>query len=145
MFGRTGPWDVEHVIVWRDNMLKPDPAAEYRRQAKAAEEGEGEFAKLTKREKLNLQKTYEQMLSIRQRREIEAGVYHSKADCDRHRLQQIMEVRSRLMEIPRSMAGALAGLTAEAIGLMLDRAVRAILDEFAGEATPAGPGGDDGQ
>jgi hypothetical protein len=126
-------------------MLKADPAAEYRRQAKAAATGTSEFAKLTEREKVHVGKMMEQILSIRQRRLIEANAFHSVADCDRHRIQQIMEVRNRLMELPRSLALGLVGLPAEEIERTIDQVVRVILEEFGAKATPVELGGDDGQ
>jgi hypothetical protein len=144
-FSRTGPWDVVRVRAWMDIQLKPDPAAAYRKRAKAAEAGTGEFHNAGPLEKARIQATIERALYIRQKRLAESGELHSKADCDRHRLQQIMEVRNRLMDIPRSMASGLSMQTAEVVEQILDRAMRAILDEFGAKATPVEPGGDDGQ
>ncbi|HUX03167.1 MAG TPA: hypothetical protein VMY35_19570, partial [Phycisphaerae bacterium] len=143
---RTGPWaasDIRRIRAWMDVMLKPDPAAAYRKRAKAADAGTGEFRSMGALERARIQATLERALYIRQKRMSEAGELHSVADCQRHRLQQIMEVRNRLMEIPRSMASGLAGLPAERIGAELDRTMRAIVDDFAAGAAPSG-GRDDG-
>ena len=140
-FSRTGPWDVRRVRAWMEIHLKPDPAAAYRKRAKAAEAGTGEFHTMGPLEKARIQATIERALYIRQKRQADAGELHSTADCERRRLQQIMEVRNRLLELPRSVASGLAGLGAEAIERQLEEAVRSILDEFSSEATR--PGGDD--
>ncbi|HUX03160.1 MAG TPA: hypothetical protein VMY35_19535, partial [Phycisphaerae bacterium] len=141
-FSRTGPWDVQRVRAWMDIQLKPDPAAAYRRRAKAAEAGTGEFRTVGLLEKARIQATIERALYLQMKRKAEAGELHATADCERHRLRQIMEVRNRLMELPRSMAAGLVGLSAEEIEAALEQAMRAIVDEFAG-STPAGGPADD--
>ena len=139
MFGRTGPWNVEKVHAWMDIHLQRDAAAAYRKRVKDAEAGTGEFHKMGPLEKARIQATLERALWLRQKRQAEAGELHSTAECERHRLQQILEVRNRLMEVPRSMAAGLAGLAPEVIEADLDRAMRAIVDEFAGLTPRGGP------
>ena len=45
-FSTTPPWDVARVKAWAEIVLHPDPAANFRKKAKAAEGGTGEFAEL---------------------------------------------------------------------------------------------------
>jgi len=143
-FALAPPWQVSKVRAWAEIHLHPDPAAAYRRKAKAAEAGTGEFRGMGALTKARLQVTIERALLIRQRRQIEAGKMHDTAECERRRVQQIMEVRNRLLELPRSLAAGLAGLSAEQIEARLQESIEAILEEFAGEDQPAA-GGDDAQ
>jgi len=132
-FSLTGPWDVRLVTAWAEIHLKGDPAAAYRKKAKAAEAGIGEFAPMGPLTKARLQATIERALHIRQRRMVEAGELHNVKDCTQRRLRQIHEVKTRLMELPRSMANALTGQSAEKIEQLMDEQIRAIIEDFAGD------------
>ena len=143
-FSLSPPWEVRRVKAWAEIHLNPDPAAAYRRKAKAAEAGRGEFRDLGPLSKARLQAVIERALLIRQRRLIEAGRMHDTAECERRRLQQIMEVRNRLMELPRSMSAGLSGLPPEGIEAALTKAMLAIIEEFSAGAEPPPAGGDDG-
>ncbi len=143
-FSLAPPWDVEKVKAWREIHRHGDPAAAYRAKARAAEQGLGEFRDTSALTKARLQATIERALLLRQRRLAEAGQLHDVGQCERRRLQQIMEVRGRLMELPKSMAPILVGLAVERIEDELTSAVVAILEAFAGGAdAPADDGGDD--
>ncbi|HUX03136.1 MAG TPA: hypothetical protein VMY35_19415 [Phycisphaerae bacterium] len=136
-FSRTGPWDVQRVRAWAEIHLKPDPAAAYRKKARAAAAGTGEFAEMGALTKARVQATLERALWIRQRRLAEGGKLHDVGECERRRLRQIYEVKGALLALPRSVANALVGLDRAGIERMLDRQMTEILEGFAG--------GDEGQ
>lgn len=73
----------------------------------------------------------ERSLLLRQRRLTEAGDLHSVSDCERRRLRQIHEVRSALMNLPRSVSRELVGLDIDAIEAALSRRCGEICDAFA--------------
>lgn len=143
-FSLEPPWDVEKVKAWREIHRHGDPAAAYRKKARAAEAGLGEFHGMGPLNKARLQATIERALLIRQRRLIEAGKMHDMEECQRRRLQQIMEVRNRLMELPKSLAHSLVGLPADMIERYLVAAITAIIEEFSGgDDAPEAGGGDE--
>ena len=130
---RSHPWDVEKVRAWAEIQLKPDPAAAYRKKARAAEAGTGEFAEMGPLTKARLQAMIERALLLRQRRMIEAGKMHDVEQCNQAKLRQIHEVKSRLLELPRVMAVPLGMQSPETVERLLTAQVLAILDEFAGD------------
>ncbi|NLF29704.1 MAG: hypothetical protein GX591_02310 [Planctomycetes bacterium] len=133
-FSLAPPWDVAKVKAWREIHRHGDPAAAYRAKAMAAERGLGEFRDTSALTKARLQATIERALLLRQRRLVEAGQLHDVKECERRRVQQIMEVRNRLMELPKSMAPVLVGLPAERIEDEMTDAIVVVLEEFAGGA-----------
>ena len=130
-FGLAPPWDVGRVRAWAEIHLKADPAAAYRKKAKAAEAGTGEFAAMGPLTKARLQATIERALLLRQRRLVEAGKLHDTEKCQHRRLRQIHEVKGRLLELPRAVSNTLVGQDAESIERVLSEQVRMILEGFA--------------
>jgi len=130
-FSLAPSWDVERVKAWAEIHLNPDPAAAYRKKARAAEMGTGEFAPMGPLTRAKLQATIERALLIRQRRLIEAGELHNVKDCTHRRLRQIHEVKTRLMELPRAMASSMVGQSSEVIETIMNRQLRAIIEDFA--------------
>lgn len=130
-FGLVPPWDVEHVKAWMEIHLKADPAAAYRKRAKAAEDGRGEFSKLGPMGKAKLQYQIERTLLVHQRRLIEAGKLHNVEQCQQRSLRQIHEVRSALMAMGRSLANSLVGEDAETIEGVINDRCEQICEEFA--------------
>jgi hypothetical protein len=106
---------VQKVLSWADAVLKPDPASEYRRTAKLADEGKAEFAKETPLTRAKVYATAERALWIRQQRLIAAGKFHSVEDCEKRILRQSHEIKSRLLALPRSLSKRIVGETIESI------------------------------
>jgi len=132
-FSLSGPWDVERVKIWAEIQAKADPEAAYRKKARAAEAGLGEFAPLGPLTKARIQATIERALLIRQRRLVEAGRLHDVEECGNRRLQQIHAVRTRLMELPQSLAQSLAGQSSETIESVMKGRIEAVLEEFSAD------------
>jgi len=130
-FSREGPWDVEKVRAWMEIHLKPDAAAAYRKKAKAAESGSGEFAGMGILTKARAQKTYEQILQIRQRRMIEAGDMHNGKECEAEMSKFLLEARRRLAELPRTVSKDLVGREAVTIEGILETRITEILNDMA--------------
>jgi hypothetical protein len=133
MFALEPPWDVAKVRAWAEIHVHPDPAAAYRKRMAAAEMGSGEFGRMEPLTKARFQATLERALLIRQRRLVEAGQLHNVEECRQRRLRQVHEVKSRLVDLPRAMANALAGQDAETIERVLMEQVTAMLQELAAD------------
>ncbi len=144
-FKLTPPWNVTRVKAWMDIHLSPDPAEAYRRKARDAEAGVGEFRNQTPLEKAKLQVAIERALYIRQKRLAEAGKLHDVEECERRRLQQIMEVRNRLLDLPRSIVHGMVGQPVDEMERQLSAAIRAILEEFSGPSDIDAEGSGDGR
>lgn len=129
-FRRTPPWNIEKVKVWSEINLKPDPAAEYRKRAKAADEGKAEFVDASPLTRAKIQATLERALLIRQRRMIESGKLHEVEACEKRRVRQIHETKSRLLSFPRAVAQRLVGLDSENIEAVLQAEIELIISEF---------------
>ena len=134
-FARTPPWDVARVRAWMDIHLKPDPAVAYRRKARAAAAGTAEFAGMGKLTLVRVQKTLEQTLALRQRRELDAGLLHSKADCLAGQQQLVLAARDALTRsLPRSLAAECQGRGRAEIERILRERLTAVCNGLAGEA-----------
>lgn len=128
---RAHPVDVEKVKAWAEIMLKPDPAAAYRKKIKAAADGHGEYAGMGLLLKARIQKTYEQTLAIRQRREADAGKLHSTDECVKAHAAMVHRAKAGLLGMGRSLANGLVGLDAGAIEAAIHARAVQICEELA--------------
>ena len=130
-FGQTQPWDVVAIEQWRQNTLtkppnsgrataKPPPATS------GIPDGGGDLHRASVAYKL------ERTLLIRQDRLEREGKMHSVADCKRLRMQRIGAVRAGLLDLARSLPPRLAGRKTAKMAEIIEEAVYAILNEFAG-------------
>jgi len=134
-FPLEGPWDVRRVKAWAEIQLHPDPAAAFRQKAKAAELGLGEFRDLGPIGKARLQVLIGRAMLQQHRLKVEQGKVHDVAVCGQRLLRLIHEVKARLLELPRAVAGVLVGQPAEAIERLLAEQVNGILMEFSNRET----------
>lgn len=132
-FSLEPPWDVAKVKAWAEIQLKADPAAAYRKKAKAAAEGRADFAGMGELTKARLQAVIERALYIRQKRLVEAGKLHDAEVCQQGRLRKVHEVKSALLGLGRSLAHSLVGQDAETIERILGDRCRQICEDFARE------------
>jgi len=65
------------------------------------------------------------------RRQTLEGALHDTAECQRHRLRQIMAVKSELLGLPRTVAPELVGKKRPEIEVILTGRVTSILEKFA--------------
>jgi hypothetical protein len=135
-FTRTGPWDVEKVKVWHELYVGGDPEAKFQKRARAIEAGTGDFRELSPIKKAQLQYIIERALSVRQRREQDAGKLHNAVECRERRLRQILAAKARLEELPRMLANTLVGLATAEIESKLAGEIRTILEDFSKGVAP---------
>lgn len=113
-FSRRPPWDPELVKAWR------------REHVDTADGGTGASSRAAKTEAAR-----ERTLLVRQRRLIEGGQFHDAEKCQQRTIRQILELKGRLLELPRSMAKVLTMQPAEVIEAALDAQLRMLIQEFA--------------
>jgi len=131
-FPLSPPWDVGRVQAWAEIHLNPDPAAAYRKKARAAEAGTGEFTAMGPLTKARLQATIERALLVRQRRLIEAGKMHDVEDCRARRRRHVLAVRNALSRtLPRALAAECVGRTRGEIQRLIGQRLTAVCDAFA--------------
>lgn len=130
-FSLSPPWEVGRVKAWAEIHLNPDPAAAYRKRAKAADAGTGEFRDVGPLQKVRIQKGYEQILEIRARRLRDAGELHDVGECRRRRVRILHAFKSAMQEFPATLAHRLVGLGAEEIEALLAAEVRNALGTLA--------------
>jgi hypothetical protein len=136
-FARTAPWPPEQVRemkAWAKMYLSHDPADDY--HAALRNLAPGAERPLSRNEQAKLAYMIERAMYVKLRRQREAGELHSVAECQQRRLRQIYEVKSRLLELPRALAGVLAQRAAPEIEAALRQQLLAIIEEFAGETGP---------
>lgn len=126
-FSRRGPWtrdDVRMIRGWADRYLQHDPAADYHERIA---EVPGVERPLSRMEQAKLAYFVERAMSLKQRREIEKGLLHVAKTCEANILRVVLDVKSRLLAMPRTVAHGLAGRDAATIETMLDQHVRTAL------------------
>jgi hypothetical protein len=99
-FARSGPWDAKTVAAidqWAGRTLSPDPAA-----GETAAAGDGEIAVSSSSAKAKLALTVEKVKAARQKREIEAKLFHRIDDCRNRRIRQLSVLSRELQEMPES-------------------------------------------
>lgn len=135
------PWDVAQVKAWMEIFRRGNTDTVLEKNIGAVDKGRGEYNGIGLLTKARIQSTLVRTRYLNQKFLVESGKLHDVAECERRRMQQILEVRTRLVELPRSMANSLVGLSADRIEQCLTDAVMAILDEFSGSSPAAPPEG----
>jgi FlaA1/EpsC-like NDP-sugar epimerase len=133
-FARKAPWSAEllpKIKWWADTYLSHDNARDYREKI-IGDAGGGERP-MSKYEQARLALVVERAMFMKQRRLVEAGKLHDVQVCQKRRLRQIHEVKSRLLEIPRVLAASLVGLQADAIEMKIQEQVLAAMEDLSRE------------
>lgn len=131
-FAINGPWPMRllpDIKAWARMYLSHDPAQDYHQSIRAAAGGGVRAA--TPMEQARLACLVERAMLLKQRRTIEAGKLHDVQQCQQRRVQQIHQLKGRMLEWPRALANSLAMQPADAIERILAAQVAAVLEDFA--------------
>lgn len=130
------PWSVEKVREWAAVALAPDPSEALRARlagAEAAARGgataEPPMSARWKAELLQIIARTRLLTQEFQRRE---GMLHDSDACQTRRVQQILAVKERFLNLPRILAPRLAGLKRDDIEREILVAIQAACNAFAG-------------
>lgn len=130
VFSTSGPWtadDVRLIRGWVKRYLRKDEAQDYREALADPDHVPGPMRPLTPIEQAKLDLLVERKKTLQQRRAVELKLLHVAKDCEANILRVALDVRGRLLAMPRTIAHALVGLDAPAIEELLNQQVRTVL------------------
>jgi hypothetical protein len=125
----TGPWDVEAVRRWRDEVLHPDASLSPGAQEDASKP-------LTPKSRSDLFWRIQRGRREKIKADLEEGLLHSVADCRTRRRRQIHELRRSLFRLPRAFAERCVGKSSDEIEAIVAAELTALCNAFASAADP---------